>query len=75
MVRFLLDHGADINSPGGRFGTAMAAAITMKDHHMIKLLQHYGVDTELQAPGSPIIDDLGVRAWKNIALRSRAHEL
>ena len=65
MVRFLLDHGADINTQDGGFGTAMAAAITMRDHHMIKLLQHCGVDTEIQAPGSPIIDDPGVRAWKN----------
>ena len=53
MARLLLDHGVDVNAQGDGFGTAMAAAITLKNHEMIKLLCEYGANISLQAPGSP----------------------
>lgn len=55
IVHLLLDHGVDANTQGGRFGTAMAAAITFQNRGMIKLLGEYGAVVSLQAPGSPLL--------------------
>ena len=62
MVRLLLDHGVDVNAIGGRFGTAMAAVITMQSYEMIKLLGECGANILLQAPGSPMP---GYDRWGN----------
>ena len=53
VVRFLLENGADVNAKAGRFGTAMAAAITLKQNHIIGLLMAKGADVELCTPLSP----------------------
>lgn len=53
IVRLLLDHGADIDAEAGRFGTAMAAAITLKQPDMIDLLEKRGADVERCPPQSP----------------------
>ena len=53
VVRLLLDNGADVNAKGGKFGTAMAAAINLKQDHIIGLLKERGADVELCAPLSP----------------------
>ena len=54
MVRLILDHGIDVNTVGGRFGTAIAAAITFKNHDMVSLLKEYGARVVLHSPSSPL---------------------
>ena len=56
MVRLLLDNDAPINALGGRFGTAMAAAITLKKYEIIELLRERGANVELAPPQSPTFD-------------------
>ena len=72
MVRLLLDHGVDVNEQGGRFGTAIAAAITFGKHDMVKLLRQYGADVELHSPGSPLIRGSKWTGHRNPFSRAKA---
>ena len=44
MVRVLLEKGADVNAPGGRYGRALQAASSQGHDHVVQMLLENGAD-------------------------------
>jgi ankyrin repeat protein len=77
VVRYLVEHGADVNAHGGQYGNPLQAAATY-NAEIVRYLVEHGADVNSQGGeyGNPLQaasywgSEIIVRIWSNMGLMS-----
>ena len=68
-VRLLLDRGADVNAKAGMVSTALLAAVSSRNHRIIKLLLDHGADVEAGHRGlTPLVVAVHKGQWEVVEM-------